>query len=79
MTLNQGATVYDALAASGIGFNAESSAYGIYISAIGGLAEKEHGSGSGWKYFVNGAFVPVSCSACTLADGDYIAWTYVTS
>lgn len=78
VTLSPGATVYDALAASGIGYNAQQSQYGVYVSAIGGLAEKEHGSGSGWKYFVNGAYVPVSCSSCQLNDGDSIQWTYVT-
>lgn len=76
-SFNQGATAYDALMACGLSVNASSSSYGVYVSAIGGLAEKEHGGGSGWVYSVNGADPGVSCSAYVLKDGDAVEWFYV--
>ena len=78
LSLASGATVYDALSASGVGFNAGSSQYGTYVSAIGGLAEKEHGSKSGWMYSVNGVTPMTACSNYALSDGDSVVWYYVT-
>ena len=75
-TLAEGATAYDALMACGVSVNASNSAYGIYISSIGGLAEKEHGGTSGWHYAVNGSTPGVSCSSYTLSDGDTVRWFY---
>lgn len=77
-TFNQGATVYDALCACGLSMNASNTGYGIYVSAIGGLAEKEHGGHSGWMYSVNGAVPMTACSNYTLSDGDSVSWYYVT-
>ncbi|MFR4804221.1 MAG: DUF4430 domain-containing protein [Eggerthellaceae bacterium] len=54
-TFEQGATAYDALCALGLSVNVRDSAMGLYVAAVGGLAEKEHGGESGWKYSVNGA------------------------
>lgn len=78
-TFQPGATPYDALMACGVSVNASSGPMGIYVSAIGGLAEKEHGGTSGWKYSVNGVTPSVSCSAYTLSDGDSVVWYYVLS
>lgn len=77
-TFNQGATVYDALCACGLSMNASNTGYGIYVSAIGGLAEKEHGGHSGWMYSVNGAVPMTACSNYVLSNGDSISWYYVT-
>lgn len=77
-TFNQGATVYDALCACGISMNASNTGYGIYVSAIGGLAEKEHGGHSGWMYSVNGAVPMTACSNYVLSNGDSVSWYYVT-
>ena len=77
-TFKQGATVYDALCALGLSVNAHGSAYGTYVAAIGGLAEKEHGGSSGWMYSVNGSTPMVACSGYTLSDGDNVVWYYVT-
>ena len=77
-TFNQGATVYDALCACGLSMNASNTGYGIYVRAIGGLAEKEHGGHSGWMYSVNGAVPMTACSNYTLSDGDSVSWYYVT-
>lgn len=77
-TFNQGATVYDALCACGLSMNASNTGYGIYVSAIGGLAEKEHGGHSGWMYSVNGAVPMTACSNYMLLNGDSVSWYYVT-
>ena len=77
-TFNQGATVYDALCACGLSMNASNTGYGIYVSAIGGLAEKEHGGHSGWMYSVNDAVPMTACSNYVLLNGDSVSWYYVT-
>ena len=77
-TFNEGATVYDALCALGLSVNAHGSSYGTYVSAIGGLAEKEHGGTSGWMYSVNGVTPNTACSNYVLKNGDNVVWYYVT-
>lgn len=77
-TFNEGATVYDALCALGLSVNAHGSSYGTYVTAIGGLAEKEHGSTSGWMYSVNGVTPMTACSNYVLSNGDNVVWYYVT-
>lgn len=77
-TFSPGATAYDALMACGLSVNAASSQFGIYVSAIGGLAEKEHGAKSGWMYSVNGTTPGIACSGYVLQDGDNVQWFYVT-
>lgn len=77
LTLPAGSTVYDALANCGVGFNAKSTGYGMYVSSIGGLAEKDHGGMSGWVYSVNGAEPNVACSSYVLSGGESIYWSYV--
>lgn len=77
LTFEQGATVYDALVGTGVAVGASQTAYGVYVSSIGGLAEKQYGPNSGWTYYVNGAFVNTACSSCVLSDGDSVLWTYV--
>ena len=75
--LSRGATAYDAIAACGVSFNAKSTSFGMYVSSIGGLAEKEHGGMSGWVYAVNGHEPNTACSNYELRDGDSLVWTYV--
>ena len=77
-TFNEGATVYDALCALGLSVNAHGSSYGTYVSAIGGLAEKQHGGTSGWMYSVNGTSPMTACSNYVLSNGDNVVWYYVT-
>lgn len=77
-TFEKGATAYDALCACGLSVNASNSAFGIYVSAIGGLAEKEHGEGSGWNYAVNGVTPGMSAGSYVLSDGDSVEWFYIT-
>ena len=77
-TFNEGATVYDALCALGLSVNAHGSSYGTYVAAIGGLAEKEHGSTRGWMNSVNGVTPMTACSNYVLSNGDNVVWYYVT-
>ena len=78
VTLDEGASVYDALMATGISVNARDSQYGTYVAAIGGLAEKSAGGESGWKYSVNGVEPQTSCSNYKLKSGDVVKWKFVT-
>ena len=78
-TFNEGATVYDALCALGLSVNAHGSSYGTYVSAIGGLAEKQYGGTSGWMYSVNGTTPMTACSNYVLSNGDNVVWYYVTA
>lgn len=77
-TFNEGTTVYDALCALGLSVNARGSSYGTYVSAIGGLAEKQYGGTSGWMYSVNGTTPMTACSNYVLSNGDNVVWYYVT-
>ena len=77
-TFNEGATVYDALCALGLSVTAHGSSYGTYVSAIGGLAEKQYGGTSGWMYSVNGTTPMTACSNYVLSNGDNVVWYYVT-
>lgn len=76
LTLPAGSTVYDAIASCGVSFNAQATGYGMYVSSIGGLAEKEHGDMSGWMYSVDGATPNIACSGYTLSGGENIYWWY---
>lgn len=70
-------TAYDALIATGTSVNARATAYGTYVAAIGGLAEKEHGASSGWVYAVGGVEPQTAASNYVLNSGDQLVWTYV--
>lgn len=76
-TFKKGATAYDALCATGLSVSTKSSQYGLYVSAIGGLAEFEYGGKSGWMCSVNGSTPNVSCGKYVLKDGDTVSWYYV--
>ena len=76
LTFEKGASAYDALCGLGLTVNASQSAYGVYVSGIGGLAEKTYGGQDGWKYSVNGTVPGMSCSSYKLSDGDVVRWFY---
>ena len=77
-SLPAGSTAVDALAATGLSYQARSSQYGTYIAAIGGLAEKDkrYGSSSGWLYSVNGTTPGYSAGSYVLKDGDNVSWYF---
>ncbi len=74
--LRDGMTAYDVLEQAGVSYNASSSAFGMYVSAIAGFAEKDHGPESGWKYSVNGTVPQMSASSYVLQAGDTVRWFY---
>ncbi len=74
---SQGASALDALYATGLSVNVKQTSYGAYVVAIGGLAEKDFGSASGWMYAVNGKVPMTACSKYQLCDGDVVTWYYV--
>ena len=77
--MKEGTTVYDALTMSGYGVNARNTSFGMYVSAINGLAERDYGSTSGWIYTVNGVQPNYTSDAYVLHDGDTVVWTYVNA
>lgn len=81
--VKQGETVAQALFHAcddaGISYVNKGTSMGVYISAIGGLEEKQCGKYSGWKYKVNGVVPNLACSAYTLSDGDTVEWYYVSN
>ena len=79
VTLEQGASVYDALIASGANVNARNTGYGVYVAAINGVAERDFGAQSGWMYAVNGVYPNTACSNYVLSDGETISWVYVNA
>lgn len=75
VTVAEGATVLDALEASGIDAVVEDSAYGKYLTSIAGTAAE---GSSGWVYTVNGNEVMESIDTCVLSDGDTVTFEYIT-
>ena len=75
VSLGTGSTAYDALVATGVDVSAKGTAYGIYVSGIGGLSA---GSDTGWVYAVNGSEPNVSADSYELSDGDSVTWTFVS-
>ncbi len=75
VTLSPGASVYDALVASGAGVGGSSS----YVTSINGLSEKACGPTSGWTYYVNGSFPSKPAGSYKLNSDASVMWYYVTS
>ena len=50
-----------------------------YVRGIASLYEFDFGDLSGWTYTVNGERPSVGCGACTLHDGDAVAWVYTVN
>ena len=51
----------------------------VYVQAIAGDGEFDHGSGSGWMYNVNGHYPNYGSSKYILKDGDVLQWRYTTN
>lgn len=81
--IKKGETVFDALKAVctdyGISYTNRGPASSAYVTSIGGLAEKECGKYSGWKYKVNGAVSGKSCGAHKLNNNDVVEWYFAIS
>lgn len=81
ITFSKGDTVYDVLkeacSENGIRLTASSSSFGIYVSGINNIDEKDCGNKSGWTYLVNGKMPMVTCGKYTVNSGDEIEFSYV--
>lgn len=81
MTISKGDTVYDVLkeacSESGIRLTASNSSFGIYVSGINNIDEKDCGKNSGWTYWVNGNMPMVTCGKYNVNNGDEIKFSYV--
>ncbi|WP_234118647.1 DUF4430 domain-containing protein [Clostridium hydrogenum] len=71
-----GDVTLDVLKANNISRETTGSGYMLYISAIDGLREKEHGKNSGWIYYVNGESPDIGCGGYKLKTGDKVTWKY---
>lgn len=70
--LEDGATAYDALVATGVQTEGTPS----YVTAINGLGEGAAGDASGWMYMVNDEVPSVAANEYVLKDGDKVVWYY---
>jgi len=77
--LHKGATAYEALVSLGLQLDTTGSDTNVYVAAIDGLGEFDHGTLSGWMYSVNGVFPNVSLGSYILSDGDVIQVRYTTN
>lgn len=78
--LQEGDTVFKVLARTmkqkGIQMEYTGSGNGVYVQGINNLYEKDKGSGSGWKYSVNGVDVKMGAGRYKVKQGDKIEWFY---
>lgn len=51
----------------------------VYVRAIDGDGEFDHGSGSGWMYNVNGWYPDYGATKYVLKAGDKLQWRYTTN
>ena len=51
----------------------------IYVQSIAGDGEFDHGTGSGWKYNVNGIYPGYGADKYILNNGDIVQWRYTTN
>lgn len=81
MTISKDDTVYDVLkeacSENGIRLTASNSTFGIYVSGINNIDEKDCGKNSGWTYWVDGNMPMVTCGKYTVNNGDEIKFSYV--
>lgn len=78
ITVQSGASVFDALKKTGISVGSRNSIYGVYVYSINGLSEGDKGAGSGWTYKVNGTMPNKSADKYIVREGDSISWEYVS-
>ena len=82
-TSNKKTTAYDLLSdackENNISVSSEKTNFGMYVSGINNLDERDCGQKSGWLYYVNGKMPNVACSAYKLKDGDKVVFSYTCS
>lgn len=83
VTLDAGATAYDAIAAAcrdkNVKLTESNDGYGKYIIGFNNIDEKDCGKQSGWIYKINGVKPIKSCNKYKLQNGDKVLFTYTCS
>lgn len=74
LSVAEGATVLEALQATGLDVTVVDGPYGPYVEAIGDIANE---GTSGWTYTVNGEQVSLSAGEATVSAGDSVEWSYI--
>jgi hypothetical protein len=81
--LNEGETIYDVLLRVqrlyNIAVATQTSTYGMYVTAIGGLEQGMCTDVSGWTYTVNDQMVMDACNDYVLQNGDTVKWEFITA
>lgn len=77
LNVDKGTSVYNVLTQLASQNGLSVSGNKIYVKGIGDLFEKQHGSGSGWMYSVNGEYPRSSCGYYYLENNDNVVWRYV--
>jgi len=73
--VSKGATVFDAMKASGMQFDYNIQSFGAFITSIEGLGENRS-TGKYWQYWVNGNYAQLGVSNQKVSDGMTIEWRY---
>ena len=76
--VHEGATVLDALKATGLDIETQDSQYGAFVNAIGGIATGEYGSASGWIFTVNDESIAESADSYVVSADDTVSWSYLS-
>jgi len=74
--LDPGETAYSLLHRTALAIGSRSTAMGVYVYSIAGVAEFDGGPGSGWMFRVNGQFPATSADTLVLQAGDSVAWLF---
>ena len=76
VTVAAGTTACEALTAALDAAGVEYTVYGGYVSGIGGLAEFDHSSRSGWMYMVDGELPETGAGEYRLRENCEVVWFY---
>jgi len=71
-------TIFDAMKASGMKFDYNIQALGVFVTSIEGLAENRS-TGRYWQYWIGGNYSQLGISNIKVADGMKIEWRYTDS
>ncbi|MCL1799255.1 MAG: DUF4430 domain-containing protein [Eggerthellaceae bacterium] len=78
VSLTENMSAFDALKACNVDYVSEKGSYGTLVTSIKGIRQGEHGSMSGWLFYIGGEFAPTSADTSLLHDGDVLTWVFTT-
>lgn len=74
--LEEEATAYDALVATGLDLEASGAGEMVYVQGVDGVRERSAGQDSGWVYAYNGEPGQVGAGAQEVRTDDVIEWRF---